>query len=155
MKTYPMYIAGGFREKEGNIPVEDPFKGEVFAKIPQADYQDLAECIEKAREAQKVWQRTPLRERADLVSGVSHMIIDHLKELAEIESKEIGKPIKETLFVDVPLAAHCFEYYGSLVKDFPASLTTSRDDTVDMVHYLPFQCRCRPGSRKCRYRQTV
>jgi acyl-CoA reductase-like NAD-dependent aldehyde dehydrogenase len=138
MKTYPMYIAGGFREKEGNIPVEDPFKGEVFAKIPQADYQDLAECIEKAREAQKVWQRTPLRERADLVSGVSHMIIDHLKELAEIESKEIGKPIKETLFVDVPLAAHCFEYYGSLVKDFPASLTTSRDDTVDMVHYLPF-----------------
>jgi len=138
MKTYPMYIAGGFREKEGNIPVEDPFKGKVFAQIPQADHQDLAECIEKAREAQKVWQRTPLRERADLVSGVSHVILDHLKELAEIESKEIGKPIKETLFVDVPLAAHCFEYYGSLLKDFPASLTASRDDTVNMVHYFPF-----------------
>ena len=138
MKTYPMYIAGGFREKEGNIPVEDPFKGEVFAQIPQADHQDLAECIEKAKAAQKVWQRTPLKERADLVSGVSHVIIDHLKELAEIESKEIGKPIKETLFVDVPLAAHCFEYYGSLLKDFPASLAASRDDTVDMVHYFPF-----------------
>jgi betaine-aldehyde dehydrogenase len=138
MKTYPMYIGGGFRKKEGNIPVEDPFKGEVFAEIPQADHLDLAECIEKARVAQKAWQRAPLKERADLVSAVSHVILDHLKELAEIESKEIGKPIKETLFVDVPLAAHCFEYYGSLLKDFPASLTTSRDDTVDMVHYHPF-----------------
>ena len=138
MKTYPMYIAGDFREKEGTIPVEDPFKEEIFAQIPQADRQDLAECIEKARTAQKVWQLTPLKERSDLVLGVSHVIIDHLKELAEIESKEIGKPIKETLFVDIPLAAHCFEYYGSLVKDFPASLTASREDTVDMVHYLPF-----------------
>ncbi len=55
MKTYPMYIAGGFREKEENIPVEDPFKGEVFAQIPQADHRDLAECIEKARAAQRVW----------------------------------------------------------------------------------------------------
>jgi acyl-CoA reductase-like NAD-dependent aldehyde dehydrogenase len=138
MKTYPMYIGGGFREKERNIPVEDPFKEEVFAQIPQADGQDLAECIDKARAAQKIWQRTPLKERADLVLGVSNAIIDHLKELAEIESKEIGKPIKETLFVDIPLAAHCFEYYGSLAKDFPASLTASREDTLDMVHYLPF-----------------
>jgi acyl-CoA reductase-like NAD-dependent aldehyde dehydrogenase len=138
MKTYPMYIAGGFREKKENIAVEDPFKKEVFAQIPQADHQDLAECIEKARAAQKAWQRTPLNERADLISGVSHMILDHLKELAEIESKEIGKPIKETLFVDIPLAAHCFEYYGSLLNDFPAALSASREDTVNMVHYHPF-----------------
>jgi acyl-CoA reductase-like NAD-dependent aldehyde dehydrogenase len=135
MKTYPMYIAGGFREKEGNIAVEDPFKEEVFAQIPQADQKDLAACIEKARAAQKVWQQTPLKERADLVSGVSHVILDHLKELAEIESKEIGKPIKETLFVDVPLAAHCFEYYGSLVKDFPASLSASPGDIITLPSF--------------------
>jgi acyl-CoA reductase-like NAD-dependent aldehyde dehydrogenase len=138
MKTYPMYIAGGFREKEENIAVEDPFKEEVFAQIPRADQQDLAECIEKARAAQKIWQCTPLREKANLVSAISHVIIDHLKELAEIESREIGKPIKETLFVDVPLAAHSFEYYGSLLNDFPVSLTTLNEDTVDMVQYLPF-----------------
>jgi acyl-CoA reductase-like NAD-dependent aldehyde dehydrogenase len=138
MKTYPMYIAGGFREKEENIAVEDPFTEEVFAQIPQADQKDLTECIEKARAAQKIWQRTPLKERADLISDVSHLILDHLKELAEIESKEIGKPIKETLLVDVPLAAHCFEYYGSLLKNFPTSPTASRDETVDIVHYLPF-----------------
>jgi acyl-CoA reductase-like NAD-dependent aldehyde dehydrogenase len=138
MKTYPMYIAGGFREKEETIAVEDPFREEVFACIPQADQKDLADCIEKARSAQKAWQQTPLKERADLILGVSHVILDHLKELAEIESREIGKPIKETLFVDVPLAAHCFEYYGSLAKDFPASLSALSEDTVDMVNYLPF-----------------
>jgi acyl-CoA reductase-like NAD-dependent aldehyde dehydrogenase len=137
MKTYPMYIAGGFREKEETLAVEDPFREEVFAHIPQADQKDLAECIEKARVAQKIWQQTPLKERADLVLGVSRVILDNLKELAEIESKEIGKPIKESLFVDVPLAAHCFDYYGSLLKDFPASLS-SAEATLDMIHYLPF-----------------
>ncbi|OGP92094.1 MAG: hypothetical protein A2Z19_04720 [Deltaproteobacteria bacterium RBG_16_54_18] len=138
MKTYPMYLAGEFREKQNQIAVEDPYTTEVFAQIPQADPQDLTECIEKARAAQQAWEQTPLQERADLVSGVSNIILDHLKELAEIESREIGKPIKETLLVDVPLAAQCFAYYGSLLKDFPASLSAPRADTVDMVQYLPF-----------------
>ena len=138
MTTYPMYLAGEFREKQGQIAVEDPYTTEVFARIPQADAQDLTECIDKARTAQRVWEQTPLQERADLVSGVSNIILDHLKELAEIESREIGKPIKETLLVDVPLAAQCFEYYGSLSKNFPASLSAPRADIVDMVQYLPF-----------------
>lgn len=138
MTQYPMYIAGEFREKEENIAIEDPFTQEVFAHIPQADQKDLAECINKARAAQKVWQQIPLKERADLILEVSRVILDHLKELAEIESREIGKPIKETLFVDVPLAAHCFEYYGSLMKNFPASLSPQHEDTIDMIHYLPF-----------------
>jgi acyl-CoA reductase-like NAD-dependent aldehyde dehydrogenase len=133
-----MYLAGEFREKQEQIAVEDPYTREVFAQIPQADPQDLTECIEKARAAQQTWEQTPLQERADLVSNVSNIILDHLKELAEIESREIGKPIKETLLVDVPLAAHCFAYYGSLVKDFPASLSAPRADIVDMVQYRPF-----------------
>ena len=138
METYPMYIAGRFKEKEAHIAVEDPSTAEVFAQIPQADHEDLVECIDKARAAQKIWQQTPLKERADLVSGVAHVILDNLKALAEIESREIGKPIKETLFVDVPLAANCFEYYGSLAKDFPASLSAPREDTLDVIQYLPF-----------------
>jgi acyl-CoA reductase-like NAD-dependent aldehyde dehydrogenase len=138
MTQYPMYIAGGFREKEEKIDVEDPYTQEVFAQIPQADHGDLTECIEKAQAAQMAWQQTSLQERADQVVGVSHVILEHLKELAEIESREIGKSIKETLFVDVPLAAQCFEYYGSLLKDFPASLSGLHEDTVDMVQYLPF-----------------
>jgi len=137
MTQYPMYIAGEFREKDENIAIEDPFTEEVFAQIPQADQKDLADCINKARAAQKAWQQIPLKERADLILEVSRVILDHLKELAEIESREIGKPIKETLLVDVSLAAHCFEYYGSLVKDFPASLFAHKE-TVDMIHYLPF-----------------
>jgi len=138
MTQYPMYIAGEFREKDEKIAIEDPFTQKVFAHIPQADQKDLTKCIEKAGAAQKAWQKIPLEERSDLLVEVSHVILDNLKELAEIESREIGKPIKETLFVDVPLAAQCFEYYGSLVKNFPASLSPQYEDIIDMVHYLPF-----------------
>lgn len=138
MTQYPMYIAGEFRQKDKTIAIENPYTQEVFAQIPQADENDLAECIDQARTAQKTWQKTPLEERSSLLVEVSHVILDHLKELAEIESQEIGKPIKETLFVDVPLGAQCFEYYGSLMKDFPASLSPQHEDTIDMIHYLPF-----------------
>lgn len=138
MTQYPMYIAGELRKKDETIAIEDPCTQEVFAHIPQADQKDLADCIEQARTAQQAWQKIPLEERSDLLVEASHVITDNLKELAEIESREIGKPIKETLFVDVPLAARCFEYYGSLMKNFPASLSPQHEDTIDMVHYLPF-----------------
>jgi acyl-CoA reductase-like NAD-dependent aldehyde dehydrogenase len=132
-----MYIGGEFKEKSERIDIEDPYTQEIFAQISQADQEDLTDCIEKARRAQRSWQQIPLKERSDLLVEVSHVIIDNLKELAEIESREIGKPIKETLFVDVPLAANCFEYYGSLLQNFPASLS-AHQETVDMIHYLPF-----------------
>ena len=137
MMQYPMFIGGEFKEKSERIDIEDPYTQEIFAQISQADQEDLTDCVEKARRAQRSWQQIPLKERSDLLVEVSHVIIDNLKELAEIESREIGKPIKETLFVDVPLAANCFEYYGSLLQNFPASLS-AHPETVDMIHYLPF-----------------
>jgi acyl-CoA reductase-like NAD-dependent aldehyde dehydrogenase len=137
MMQYPMYIGGEFKEKSERIDIEDPYTQEIFAQISQADQEDLTDCIEKARRAQRSWQQIPPKEKSDLLIEFSHVIIDNLKELAEIESREIGKPIKETLFVDVPLAANCFEYYGSLLQDFPASLS-AHHETVDMIQYLPF-----------------
>lgn len=132
-----MYIGGEFRDKKEKILIENPATQEIFAQIPQADESDLVFCIEKAKSAQKTWQKTSFKERKQLLQGISKVILENLKNLAELETKEIGKPIKETLFVDIPLAAQCFEYYASLIENvsFPSFFNK---DAFDMVEYVPF-----------------
>ena len=136
MESYSMYIGGEFRDKKEKVLIENPATEEIIAQIPQADENDLAFCIEKAKSAQKIWQNTSFKERKALLLEISQTILKNLKRLAELETIEIGKPIKETLFVDIPLAAKCFEYYASLIENisFPSFST----DTIDIIQYQPF-----------------
>lgn len=138
MNSYPMYIGGEFREKDDVIWVEDPFKEEFFAAIPRADSSDLEWCLAKARSAHREWQKITMRERGHYLSEISKIITDNLRSLAEIESKEIGKAIKESLLVDVPLAAACFDYYGSLLTDSTSFITSAQDSAIDIFQYIPF-----------------
>ena len=136
MESYSMYIGGEFRDKKEKVLIENPATEEIIAQMPQADENDLAFCIEKAKSAQKIWQNTSFKERKALLLEISQTILKNLKRLAELETIEIGKPIKETLFVDIPLAAKCFEYYASLIENisFPSFST----DTIDIIQYQPF-----------------
>ncbi|CAD7775324.1 MAG: NADP-dependent glyceraldehyde-3-phosphate dehydrogenase [Candidatus Methanoperedenaceae archaeon GB50] len=79
MHTYSMYIGGEFRDKKEKILIENPATQEVFAQIPQADESDLVFCIEKAKSAQKTWQKTSFKERKQLLQGISKVILENLK----------------------------------------------------------------------------
>ena len=137
MKAYQMYIGGEFRDREQKIMVENPATEEVFAQIPQANKEDLGFCLKKAKLAQKEWGNTPFKQRKGLLSGISKVILENLRTLADLETNEIGKPIKETLLVDIPLSAQCFEYYASLVDTIHSPISVNQD-TIDIVQYVPF-----------------
>jgi acyl-CoA reductase-like NAD-dependent aldehyde dehydrogenase len=137
METYSMYICGEFRDKKERILIENPATEEIFAQMPQAEESDLALCIEKAKSAQRIWREVSFKQRKDLLLGISEVILKNLKRLAELETKEIGKPIKETLFVDIPLAAKCFEYYASLMENISSPFSLNKD-TIDIIQYQPF-----------------
>lgn len=137
METYPMYIGGEFREKEEKIMIENPATEEVFAQIPNADEEDLAFCLKRARLAQRQWESVPFKQRKELLLGISKVILENLRTLAELETKEIGKTIKETLFVDIPLSAQCFEYYASLLDTIHSPISLNQDN-IDIIQYIPF-----------------
>lgn len=137
MQEYKYYIAGEFKESKDKIKVIDPATEEVFANIHEASGDDLDLAIKAAYCAQKTWKNTPAKERAKVLREIAKIILDNLSSFAEIETKEIGKPLKESLFVDVPLAAECFNYYASLLESMEEPAIDT-DYGRSLIKYEPY-----------------
>jgi len=137
MNTYKYYINGEFRESRDKIEVVNPATEEVFARIYEVSKEEVDFTVEKAKTAAKIWKKTPFKERAKVLREISKAIIDNLGRLAELETTEIGKPLKESLFVDVPLGADCFNYYASFLESLEEESLES-ELGIDLIKYDPF-----------------
>lgn len=75
---------------------------------------DIAHALESARRAfdQGPWSKMSAAERGIYLKKIGQVIRKYAKELAEIESKTVGKTLKHSTFIDVPTAAETFEYFG-------------------------------------------
>jgi len=137
MREYKYYIGGEFRETKERIEVVNPSTEEVFAKIFEATKEDLNFTLKKARNAQRQWANTTFKERAKSLREIAKVIFENLSVLAELESREIGKPYKESLFVDVSLAAECFNYYASFLESLEEELIET-EGGLSCIKYEPF-----------------
>ncbi|MBN2119832.1 MAG: aldehyde dehydrogenase [Candidatus Omnitrophica bacterium] len=137
MQEYKYYIGGEFKKGKQDIEVVDPATEQVFAKIFEAKQEDLDFTIKKARLAQKEWSRTSFKERAKVLRQIARVMLDNLSCLSELETKEIGKPLKESLFVDIPLGADAFNYYASFLESLEEELLES-EAGIDFIRYEPF-----------------
>ncbi len=137
MQEYKYYINGQFRRAEEKIEVLDPAEGKVFAYFYEAERKDLEEVITSAKKAQGEWRSFSFRERAKLLRDISKIILDNLSTLAELETKEIGKSYKESLFVDIPLGAEVFNYYASFLENLSEELVETPTG-FDLIKYEPY-----------------
>lgn len=137
MGKYRYYLGGEFRESNKEIPVINPATEEVFAHIFEADKNDLDFAIEQAKSAHSQWRRVSFKERAKVLRDISAVILDNISLLAELETKEIGKPLKESLFVDIPLAAQCFDYYASFLESLEEKVIPI-EKGLDIINYEPY-----------------
>ncbi|UCC94400.1 MAG: aldehyde dehydrogenase [Candidatus Omnitrophota bacterium] len=137
MQEYGYYVGGKFKKSRDRIEVINPVTEELCAHIFETTKDDLEFAIQSGRSAQKEWKKTPFKERANVLREIAKTILGNLKELAELEAKEIGKPFKEPLFVDIPLGADCFNYYASLLDSLEEESIQS-DLGIDLIRYEPF-----------------
>ncbi len=90
----------------------EPATGERMATVPERSREDLDRVVRKAHEAfHGPWRKINTRERGQLLQRLSTLISDEAEELARLESRNVGKPIRESRD-EVALAAHVFEYYA-------------------------------------------
>lgn len=117
MKTYDMYIDGQFTQaKSGSTrDIFDPGNGEFIAKVPESAKEDAVLAIQAARKAfdEGPWRKVSALDRGKLLFKVADLIRANAKRLAELETKNCGKPLAEAEF-DVSDAANCFEFYAGL-----------------------------------------
>jgi aldehyde dehydrogenase (NAD+) len=90
----------------------NPSTGEEIARIARGTKEDIDRAVKAARAAYDgVWGRTAAVDRGRLLSKLSRLILDHFDELAEIEAKDCGKPLKQARN-DITATARYFEFYG-------------------------------------------
>jgi betaine-aldehyde dehydrogenase len=92
--------------------LNEPATGKRLAEIPQENGVELDAAVQKAHRSFKgEWRRINTRERGRLLVRLADLIRDNAGELAELESRNVGKPIRDSRD-EVALAADCFEFYG-------------------------------------------
>ncbi|HHF7374062.1 aldehyde dehydrogenase family protein [Legionella bozemanae] len=117
MKRYEMYIDGKFTlaQNGGTRDIIDPGNGQLLATVPESTKEDVMLAIKAARKAfdEGDWRKTSALDRSKLLFKVADLIRANAKMLAELETRNCGKPLAEAEY-DVTDAANCFEFYAGL-----------------------------------------
>ncbi|MCA9449647.1 MAG: aldehyde dehydrogenase family protein, partial [Candidatus Omnitrophica bacterium] len=116
IKTGKLLINGQFVEAASGKTFETPCPstGETLATVAEADKEDVDRAVEAAKKAfeEGPWSKMSARERGRLIHRLAELVSAHREELAMIDTLDNGKPIFETLNVDLPLVIDCLEYYA-------------------------------------------
>jgi aldehyde dehydrogenase (NAD+) len=101
------------RADETGIDVVDPSTGKVFARLPRGGKAQVDRAVQAARAAfEGAWGEKSALERGRILTKLSTLIMEHFDELAELESRDTGKPMKQAR-ADITATARYFEYYGA------------------------------------------
>jgi betaine-aldehyde dehydrogenase len=136
VKTHQLYINGEFVDPQvsATIDVIDPSTTEVIARVPDAGPADVDRAVKAARAAFDAgpWKEATAQDRGRVLFEIARIIRERAPELAELETRNTGKPIVEAEF-DVSDAAHCFEYYGGLATKIHGETLEVPDNALSMV----------------------
>jgi betaine-aldehyde dehydrogenase len=131
-----MWIGGKWVGARGGQtrPVVNPADQTVLATVPEAGRADVADAVAAARAAFDggPFSKWAARERGTLLYKVAEAIRGRAAELAEADTRNMGKPIVESEF-DVADAAHCFEYYAGLAGKIEGETLSVPDNALSMV----------------------
>ncbi|MCF6317117.1 MAG: aldehyde dehydrogenase family protein [Marinosulfonomonas sp.] len=144
-------MAFKFKEKYGNYiggewvdPVDGqyfdnitPVNGSVLCQIPRSNEKDIELALDAAHAAKDAWGKTSVAERSVIINKIAQVIEDNIPLLAEAETWDNGKPIRETNAADLPLAVDHFRYFAGVIRAQEGSLSQLDDDTVAYHFHEP------------------
>src|SRR5206468_8904487 len=135
-KTYRLFINGDFVDARSSstLDVIDPATGEVLAKTPDAGPADVDGAVRAARAAfdEGPWKETTAQDRGRVLFKLAQIVRDRTDELAELETRNTGKPIVEAEF-DIADVATCFEYYGGLATKIHGDVLPGPDNAMSLA----------------------
>ncbi|WP_326742985.1 acetaldehyde dehydrogenase ExaC [Streptomyces sp. NBC_01768] len=114
-----------------------PVNGRSFTEIARGTAEDVELALDAAHAAAPAWGATAAGERAGLLNRIADRMEAHLEELAVAESWDNGKPVRETLAADIPLAIDHFRYFAGALRAQEGSLSEIDEDTVAYHFHEP------------------
>jgi len=114
-----------------------PVTGQVFCQIARSTAEDIELALDAAHAAAPAWGRTSITERSNILLKIADRIEQNLELLAVAETWDNGKPVRETLAADLPLAIDHFRYFAGAVRAQEGSISQIDDDTVAYHFHEP------------------
>ena len=114
-----------------------PVTGKAFCEVARGTAEDIELALDAAHKVAPSWGKTSAAERAAVLNKIADRIDENLEMLAVAETWDNGKPIRETLNADIPLAADHFRYFASAVRAQEGRLSQLDDDTTAYHFHEP------------------
>lgn len=112
------YINGQWTDTDQKIDLYDPSNGEVYGSLPESGVEEVEKAVEAAQAAFHEWSGMSIGERSRILVRIADLIEERLDHLAEVESRDNGKPISLARRVDIPRASSNFRFFGHAITQF-------------------------------------
>ncbi|KQW99818.1 aldehyde dehydrogenase [Massilia sp. Root418] len=135
-QRYDNYIGGKFvapvkGEYFANLT---PITGLPFCEIARSTAEDVEIALDAAHAAKESWGKTSQAERANILNRIADRMEQNLQLIATAETIDNGKPIRETMAADIPLAIDHFRYFAGCIRAQEGSVAQI-DDTTYAYHF--------------------
>ncbi|GAB3680797.1 aldehyde dehydrogenase family protein [Actinocorallia lasiicapitis] len=107
-----------------------PVNGQTFTRVARSGAADVELALDAAHRAAEKWGATSATERALILNRIADRLEENLERLAVAETWENGKPVRETLAADLPLAIDHFRYFAGVIRAQEGSISQIDEDTV-------------------------
>ncbi|MER6488105.1 aldehyde dehydrogenase family protein [Streptomyces virginiae] len=114
-----------------------PVNGQTFTEVARGTAEDVERALDAAHAAAPAWGRTSVADRSSVLLRIADRMEQHLEALAVAETWENGKPVRETLAADLPLAIDQFRYFAGALRAQEGALSQIDDDTVAYHFHEP------------------
>jgi aldehyde dehydrogenase len=114
-----------------------PVTGQAFTEIARGTAGDVDRAVAAAEGASAAWGRTTAAERAAFLNKIADRMEQNLEPLAVAESWENGKPVRETLAADIPLAIDHFRYFAGAIRAQEGAISQIDSETVAYHFHEP------------------
>jgi aldehyde dehydrogenase len=110
-----------------------PVDGKLIAKAARSTKEDIDLALDAAHAAFVTWSKTSPTYRSGILNKIADVMQENLELLASIETIDNGKPIRETINVDLPLCIDHFRYFAGVIRAEESTISELDDTTVSIV----------------------
>lgn len=132
---YQLFIGGQWRDASDGefFTTKCPANGEKLAECAQATKEDVDDAVREAWKAFETWKKVPTSERAAILNQIADIIDANTEHLAMVESLDNGKPIRETMAIDIPLSAKHFRYFAGCILSEEGSANVLDEQFLSLI----------------------
>lgn len=121
----------------GVLDIFEPATGRVFAQCPASTRKDVDAAIAAARQSAQAWAATPVDDRSRLLTRLADLVEAELESLAELESRDNGKPVHVARSIDIPRAVANLRFFASAISQWASESHSGRPGSINITLRQP------------------